>query len=36
MVEHLTANTELISPADLESADQVPRVFEWSDESDDE
>ena len=36
MVEHLTANTELISPADLESADQVLRVFEWSDESDDE
>jgi hypothetical protein len=36
MVEHLSANTEKISRYDLESADQVPRVFEWSDESDDE
>ena len=36
MVEHLTASTQLSPPADLESADQMAKVFEWSDSSDDE
>ncbi len=36
MVEHLTASAQLSSPADLESADQVAKVFEWSDSSEEE